>query len=88
MKKEKKYQITGQILIAADGWVRARNIEEAKRKWREFCFMETDGLSVLGVDINEVITPRNEYYDKSAIPPDKDFDDALDGSSITYNYWN
>jgi len=89
MKKGKKYQITGQILIAADGWVRAKNKKEAKRKWKDFCFMETGGLSVLDVEINEVITPSNhKYYNRKDVPSDEKFDRAPDESSITFNYWN
>jgi len=88
MKKEKKYQITGQILLAADGWVRAKNKEEAKKKWRDFCLLETNGLSVLDVEITEILTPNSKYYDKSNAPSDEEFDQALDKSSITFNFWN
>jgi len=87
MKKEKKYQITGQIILAADGWVRAKNKKEAEKKWKEFCLIETAGLSVLDVEINEVVGPGDKYYDKSSAPSDEEFDQAIE-NSITFNFWN
>jgi len=84
---EKKYQITGQILIAADGWVKAKNKEQAIKRWRDYCFSETGGMSVLDVEINEVITPRSKYYDKDNVPKDKEFNN-YDENCLTGNYWN
>ena len=86
--KEKKYQISAQVLVAADGWVRAKNIEEAKKKWEDFCQKETVGLSYVGTEINEVVSPSNKYYDKNNVPDDKDFDAHYTGDCITYNYLN
>lgn len=85
--KMKKYQITGQILIAADGWVKAKNTEEAKRIWKEYCFVETGGMSVLDVEINEVITPQSKFYDKKNVPQDEEFE-GFDENCLTANYWN
>ena len=83
----KKYQITGQILLAADGWVKAKNKKAAEKIWQDWCFSETQGLSTLEVKINEVICPNSKYYDKDNIPPNKDFDN-YDKNCLTHNYWN
>lgn len=83
----KKYQITSQILIVADGWVRAENIQEAKEKWEDFCVQETVGLSYGGIEINDVLSPTNKYYDKDSVPDDGDFD-LVFGDCITHNYIN
>jgi len=84
----KKYQITANVLIAADGWVKAVNQKEAEKTGRQFCFSEMQGLDVSDVKVFEIITPISKYYDKNNIPEDEEFEESINGKCITHNYLN
>jgi len=82
---EKKYQIVANVWVAADGFVVAKNKDEAKKKWREFCFSEMCGLSVSEVDFIDVLTTQNHHFDKEGQPTDEEFENK---HCITHNYLN
>lgn len=83
----KKYQISSMAHIMADGWVEAKNIEEAKKKWRGFVFSEMRGTDIGDVRISEVISPKNKYYDKDNIPKQSEFEETKE-NCVTYNHLN
>ena len=82
---ENKYQIRANVLVAADGFVVAKNKEEAKKKWREFCFSEMCGVSVSEVYFIDVLTTKNRHFDKEFQPTDEEFENK---DCITHNYLN
>lgn len=85
MSRPKKYQIHANVWIAADGFVIAKNKKEAEKKWIDFCFSETLGLSVCDVDIIDVIPTTNRHYDHEGQPKDEEFEYK---ECITNNYLN
>jgi hypothetical protein len=80
----KKYQVTANIILIADGWVRAKNKEEAKKKYEEFLTKETKGLSIGEIDIREVLSKKSRHFDKKNEPVEKDFDETWDDCICSY----
>jgi len=83
VKKEKVYQVNSILYLVADGWVKAKNKEEAKKKWEDFCYRESKGLSIGGIQIGDLMSPKSKYYDHNNVPKEEDFENY---DCITYNY--
>lgn len=81
----RKYQIYAHILVSGDGYVLANNKKEAIEKTREFLSNEMAGISVMGVEITDVITERSKYFDAEGFPPEEEFDGK---DYVTYSFLN
>lgn len=77
--KKKLYQVNGAIRIPADGFVRANSLKEAKQIYLKYLRKEALGYQ-LDEEIHEIMSSRNNGYDKAAEPPLEEFEE--DGEDV------
>lgn len=83
--RNRKYQTYAHVLVCGDGFVRAKNKKEAVEKTKEYLMNEMAGVSVLGVEVTDVITEKSRFFDEANFPSDEDFDDR---DYVTYQFLN
>lgn len=73
---QKVYQVTANIILNGDGFVKANSLTEAKEKYEMFLRHEVSGLSLVEIDVAEVMGHKNKNFDRDSKPSDAEFDES------------